>query len=435
MEKEIVEKLYQAYVYAIPLVMYHLQRTASTNTVRATSKKAPVNQYIHADGLADAESKYIVMLNMDTVYSHIYFDLRKEPIYIKKPASDRYNTLELIDAYGDYIEILGTGFTGGDGETEAVLTGPDYKGKIPDDIHVIHSPTNDLWGFIRILSRTNDNGDYGNIRKIQDGYEVRPFSSRNKTYVQPDGIYQPENDFVPFKKLNQLSTEEVFAIFNRNIQANPGKNYDKELLESVAGYGIGQGKTFMPKNLPEPVRDEVAAFHERMIKEFANTRYGYLVGDWMLSYPSIADFKKNYMFRANIAWGGAGANPVEMAIYPSHLLETGADTVVHFFERPAVRIEEGGFWSISIYGLNKFIIPNEIDRFGLNDRSDLVYNEDGSFDIFIQKNRPEGEMERNWLPNAGQPSLIVLRFYLPTEQLLKDEWKYPEILEKDHQKS
>lgn len=65
----------------------------------------------------------------------------------------------------------------------------------------------------------------------------------------------------------------------------------------------------------------------------------------------------------------------------------------------------------------------------------IAYNEDGSFDIFIQKNRPEGEMERNWLPNAGQPSLIVLRFYLPTEQLLKDKWKYPEILEKDHQKS
>ena len=90
---------------------------------------------------------------------------------------------------------------------------------------------------------------------------------------------------------------------------------------------------------------------------------------------------------------------------------------------------EGGFWSISIYGLDKFAIPNEMNRFGLNDRSDLVYNEDGSFDILIQKERPEGEMVRNWLPNGGQPSLIVLRFYLPTKQLLNNEWKYPEIKE------
>ncbi|MCF2640793.1 DUF1254 domain-containing protein [Roseburia hominis] len=429
MEENIVEKLYQAYVYAIPLVMYHLQRISSTNTVKATSTKAPVNQYIHAEGLADGEAKYIVMLNMDTVYSHIYFDLRKEPIYVKKPASDRYNSFEFIDAYGDYIDILGTGFVGGNEEVEAVLVGPDYKGELPEDVYVIHSPTNDLWGFIRILSKTTDNADYKNIKKIQEGYEVRPLSSRKKAYVQPDGIYQPENDFVPFEKINQLSTEEVFAIFNKNIQANPGKNYDRELLESVAEYGIGSGKTFLLENLPKAVQNEAAAFHERMLEEFENSRYGSLVGDWMLSDSSIADFKKNYIFRANIAWGGAGANPVEMAIYPSHLLKTGKDTIVHFFEKPPVRMTEGGFWSISIYGLDKFAIPNEMNRFGLNDRSDLVYNEDGSFDILIQKERPEGEMVRNWLPNGGQPSLIVLRFYLPTKQLLNNEWKYPEIKE------
>lgn len=74
MGNDTVEKLYQAYVYAIPLVMYQLQRISSTNTEKATSEKAPVNQYIHAKGLANAKSKYIVMLNMDTVYSHIYFD-------------------------------------------------------------------------------------------------------------------------------------------------------------------------------------------------------------------------------------------------------------------------------------------------------------------------------------------------------------------------
>lgn len=104
--------------------------------------------------------------------------------------------------------------------------------------------------------------------------------------------------------------------------------------------------------------------------------------------------------------------------------------MIHFFEKPPVRVEEGGFWSISVYGLNKFVIPNEQNRFGLNDRSNLVYNKDGSFDILIQKDRPEREMVNNWIPNAGQPVLVVLRFYLPKEQLLKDEWRYPEIRER-----
>lgn len=422
-----IEDLYKAYIYAIPLVMYYLQRVSSTNTIKANAKKAPVNQYIHADGLADINSKYIVMLNMDTVYSHIYFDLRKEPIYIKKPASDRYNSFELIDAYGDYIDILGTGFIGGNSEAEAVLVGPDYTGELPTDIQIIHSPTNDLWGFIRILSLTNDNEDYKNVKKIQDGYQARPLSYRNRAYQEPDGSYHAEYDFVPFEKLNQLSTEEVFQIFNQMLSGNPGKHYDTELLGSVASDGVGIGKEFRLKNLPKEIQEEAANFHERMIQEFANSRYGYMIGDWMLSYRNIADFKDNYIFRANIAWGGAGANPITMAIYPSHLLESGKDTVVHFFEKPAVRTEDGGFWSISIYGLDKFIIPNELGRFGLNDRSNLTYNEDGSFDILIQKDRPSDKLVSNWLPNDGKPSLIVLRFYLPTEKLLKDEWKYPEI--------
>lgn len=428
MNRKKIENLYQAYIYAIPLVMYHLQRVSSTNTIKASAKKAPVNQYIHADGLADINSKYIVMLNMDTVYSHIYFDLRKEPIYVKKPASDRYNSFEFIDAYGDYIDILGTGFAGGNDEIEALLVGPDYNGTLPENIHIIHSPTNDLWGFIRILSLTNDNEDYKNIKNIQDGYEVYPFSAKGKQYIQPDGQYHAEYDFVPFEKLNQLSTEEVFQIFNNMLPGNPGKHYDTELLNRVASDGIGIGKTFRLSDLPEEIQPEVSDFHDRMEREFANSRYGYMIGDWMLSDHVIADFKSNYIFRANIAWGGAGANPITMAIYPSHLLETGKDTRIHFFEKPDLRFKDGGFWSISIYGLDKFIIPNELGRFGLNDRSDLVYNEDGSFDILIQKEKPLGKMVKNWLPNDGKPSLIVLRFYLPTDKLLKDEWKYPEII-------
>ena len=66
-------------------------------------------------------------------------------------------------------------------------------------------------------------------------------------------------------------------------------------------------------------------------------------------------------------------------------------------------------------------LPKEI-------RSDIEYNEDGSFDIYIQKSEPEGIRKMNWLPNEGKPSLIVLRLYLPSEQIIKGEWKNPDII-------
>ena len=105
--KKQIEDLYKAYVYGYPMVVLELQKRAMTNTVEPTSEKAPINQLIHANGIAGAKDKYIVMLNMDTVYSQVYFDLRNEPVYFKKPKSDRYATALILDAYGNSTGILG----------------------------------------------------------------------------------------------------------------------------------------------------------------------------------------------------------------------------------------------------------------------------------------------------------------------------------------
>ena len=53
--------LEQAYLYAFPLVIMDATRTASTNTRTATSNKAPINQFIHAEKLADATDRKSVV--------------------------------------------------------------------------------------------------------------------------------------------------------------------------------------------------------------------------------------------------------------------------------------------------------------------------------------------------------------------------------------
>ena len=60
------ELLEQAYLYAFPLVIMDATRTASTNTRTATSNKAPINQFIHAEKLADATTRVVVTPNVDT---------------------------------------------------------------------------------------------------------------------------------------------------------------------------------------------------------------------------------------------------------------------------------------------------------------------------------------------------------------------------------
>lgn len=58
----------EAYTYALPLVVMDATKTSSTNTETPVTGRAPVNQLIHAQKLADAQSKLVVTPNLDTVY-------------------------------------------------------------------------------------------------------------------------------------------------------------------------------------------------------------------------------------------------------------------------------------------------------------------------------------------------------------------------------
>ena len=77
--------LEQAYLYAFPLVIMDATRTASTNTRTATSNKAPINQFIHAEKLADATTRAVVTPNVDTIYTQAFLDVGAEPMIYGVP--------------------------------------------------------------------------------------------------------------------------------------------------------------------------------------------------------------------------------------------------------------------------------------------------------------------------------------------------------------
>lgn len=77
-----------------------------TNTVAPSHTRAPVNQLIHAKGLATAASKDIVTPNVDTVYSQSFLDLEDTPMVYVKPQTDRFCSVEVMDAYTNAVAIL-----------------------------------------------------------------------------------------------------------------------------------------------------------------------------------------------------------------------------------------------------------------------------------------------------------------------------------------
>jgi hypothetical protein len=99
--------------------------------------------------------------------------------------------------------------------------------------------------------------------------------------------------------------------------------------------------------------------------------------------------------------------------------------VVHFESGDLPPV--AAFWSITMYDAEGFQIPNELDRFAIGDRDPLVFNEDGSLDIYIQKENPGPERESNWLPSASGPSGVTMRLYGPENDALDGTWTPPPV--------
>ena len=103
-------------------------------------------------------------------------------------------------------------------------------------------------------------------------------------------------------------------------------------------------------------------------------------------------------------------------IYPKTTVdETGAaltgekEYTLHFETLPPTL--EGGFWSVTAYGEDDFLIDNSIDRYCINDRSDFKLNADGTLDIILSKAAPEDTS--NWLPVSDGEFHLFMRIYVP----------------------
>ena len=133
---------------------------------------------------------------------------------------------------------------------------------------------------------------------------------------------------------------------------------------------------------------------------------------------------------------GFGANPVSIAVYPKTDRDAkggrlhGANRyLIHFDKGGLPPVKEFGFWTVTAYdSATNLLIDNPLDRYCINDRSAVQYNEDGSLDILIQHEAPEGEKQSNWLPVNTDQFHLVMRIYLPDDVVLANQWKPPVLL-------
>ena len=139
--------------------------------------------------------------------------------------------------------------------------------------------------------------------------------------------------------------------------------------------------------------------------------------------------------RAFVTAIGLGANRPQDAVYPTSQVDgdgkpyDGTNKYVMHFPKGQTPPAKG-FWSLTMYDGDYFFVENPLNRYTLSPRNALKYNEDGSLDLYIQKDSPGKEKESNWLPAPAGKFVLMLRLYWPQEtapSILDGTWQPPAV--------
>lgn len=420
------ELVNDAYIYAFPLVLTDATKTLSTNTEGTLSGRAPVNQFNHAKNLADASFRTVVTPNVDTVYSQAWLDISKEPMIYVLPEADRFCNVQLLDAWTNTAAVL-------DKAGVYAITLPGWEGDLPDNVTRVDVPTATVWTIARIVLSGSE--DLTNVYAIQEQMRLLPFSAYRQEgqYTAPKGTYTVENDFVPVNKVLSMTPVEFFNTANALMLTNPPADADENLLKTLSAINVGAGMTFDASILGEDAADRWTQMLQQLRTTLASdgANYAQQLGQWIYYGKPIGDFGTEYTYRAMVALMGLGANTVDVAIYPKTAVDESGKTLtgektytLHFDTLPPTMA--GGFWSVTAYGEDDFLIDNPIDRYCINDRSDFKLNADGTLDIVLSKEVPENVS--NWLPVSDGEFHLFMRIYVPDMDAL-DTWQAPVIYE------
>lgn len=415
--------LEQAYLYAFPLVLMDATRKVSTNTETPNGTRAPINQFIHAEKLADAASRAVVTPNVDTIYTQAFLDVGAEPMLYGVPQTDRFFNVQVLDAWTNTAAVL-------EAPGLYAITRSDWQGELPEGVQRINVPTNRVWTIARIVLSGQE--DLPNVRAIQDKMQLMPLSAyQMDSWTAPAGTYDPAYDFVPVQHVLALSPQEFFDTANQLMETNPPAAADAPILQELAALHVGPGEKFDDKALGlfSGLRWKLMLLQLKGKLKAEAANYAQQMGQWIYYGDPIGDFGTAYTYRAMVALMGLGANTTDVAIYPKTDVDstgavlTGKKTyTLHIEAEPPTK--EKGFWSVTAYGEDDFLIDNAIDRYCVNDRSGLHRNPDGSIDIILSKEAPEDTT--NWLPVGEGDFHLFLRIYKPDTAALEG-WQPPVI--------
>ncbi|KAF8189836.1 hypothetical protein K438DRAFT_1832166 [Mycena galopus ATCC 62051] len=361
-----------ALVYGIPLHVF-AQTFSSTNWT--------ANVLAHSTSLSNASTREVVLPNIDTLYSLAVLDLSAGDVVATMPTREtgRFYVWPFYDLYSNNFCNLGTiaNSTAGKYLIQYRASNPGCEPGKGQYAGIIYSPT--VFGATLLRIEAGNATDVAHVvSSIQPLFSLTHVPTTRPVCDTPpltkalltDGLNTTDAGlYIPqlLARFGASNPPEVATDVSRinNILRTAGISTSSKRYTTPAHVNLTQAYT---------AAQSVAAGVQDISSDFDTLGNG-----WGVLAPSLSgDFHAHYDVRAFIAIAGYFQLQSSQAVYPSYssplgTLSSNQTYLLQFFGKPQV----DGFWSLTVYDASGFLVPNPINRYGLNDRSNMTYP-DGS---------------------------------------------------------
>jgi hypothetical protein len=353
------------------------------------------------------------------VKTELTFEQQLEDYFEKYNYQETYKYLLAYTAGGDpqYVNIITPG-----AEAVLVKAGNDKVVRTNNDTYYGGGVVHLSEGPVKLISSESDESRFYSFQLMDD---------RNvnfKNIIRPNGEYYLYYGDKPADLEGEAieSPSELVMVIVRVGVKDKTDLADVEVAQKVYNGITIEG----PKITKIPVVDLLSSFDDKVVKranEMIDSVFKFVPFYLLVPTPEQVPDEISYLYLAagsKHAWGApvASHSTYQMIHHDANnkILrgENGAYTLTS--EEPNV----DAFWSVTVYDTERggFLHPNKEDRYHINNTS-VVRNDDGTVTFLFKTQCEEGDINCLEVP-AGDFDLAV-RYYLPTEQLQKGQWKMP----------
>ncbi|KAH4038130.1 hypothetical protein HBI81_199000 [Parastagonospora nodorum] len=437
--------------YAYPISQW---QQAVTNILDAVKRPNALWPYRTLSGPLN---RTIVGPNADTLYIWVAIDLSHEDLVLTIPnISDGRNWIwPFYDIYGNNFAGMSINEDSPPGDylirrADDALVQPGIEYTTPDQLSAYKGVVSyaTTYGIMlgRILVRQNTTEDIATIRDYQDQTILKTIP---RNLSQPYAAQAPRlsRELIDTSNATNRVTGYLNLLAKIGQFNQPDVLSDRYRVASKLGLaGIADGIYTPPRtvNLTAATiaaNASIAAAYSQNLIDVGN--------NWVIPKVKCQGiFGVEYgcrAYRALRGYLGLVQSENLFITNKSDNLTLGATEAFLFTFSGKPPIKSTGFWSLTVYGADQYLVPNELGRYVVGDRSTqlkfedggLVYGdgangtEDGRFQVLLQPADvpPPENWTSNWLPApaGGGKLLYSVRFYSPAEAFTNGEYVFPTV--------